>query len=72
MLDTEDYNKREIKVHYSEYTSQWNVTGKSVDKGVKATKTYGVKKASAYKIIETTLNLNDIKIYKKINEGTPE
>ena len=72
LLDTEDYKKREIKVHYSEYTSQWNVTGKSVDKGVKATKTYGVKKASAYKIIETTLNLNDIKIYKKINEGTPE
>lgn len=36
--------KREIKVHYSECTSQWNVTGKSVDKGVKATKTYGVKK----------------------------
>ena len=72
LLDTEDYNKREIKVHYSEYTSQWNVTGKSVDKGVKATKTYGVKKASAYKIIETTLNLNDIKIYKKINEGTED
>ena len=72
LLDTEDYKKREIKVHYSEYTSQWNVTGKSVDKGVKATKTYGVKKASAYKIIETTLNLNDIKIYKKINEGTED
>ena len=72
LLDTEDYKKREIKVHYSECTSQWNVTGKSVDKGVKATKTYGVKKASAYKIIETTLNLNDIKIYKKINEGTED
>ena len=72
LLDTDYWGKQKIKVHYSEYTSQWNVTGKSVDKGVKATKTYGVKKASAYKIIETTLNLNDIKIYKKINEGTPE
>lgn len=72
LLDTDYWDKQKIKVHYSEYTSQWNVTGKSVDKGVKATKTYGVKKASAYKIIETTLNLNDIKIYKKINEGTED
>ena len=72
LLDTDYWGKQKIKVHYSEYTSQWNVTGKSVDKGVKATKTYGVKKASAYKIIETTLNLNDIKIYKKINEGTED
>ena len=72
LLDTDYWDRQKIKVHYSEYTSQWNVTGKSVDKGVKATKTYGVKKASAYKIIETTLNLNDIKIYKKINEGTED
>lgn len=72
LLDTNNGCKREIKVHYSEYTGSWNITGKSVDKGVKATKTYGVKKASAYKIIETTLNLNDIKIYKKINEGTED
>ena len=72
LLDTDYWDKQKIKVHYSEYTSQWNITGKSVDKGVKATKTYGVKKASAYKIIETTLNLNDIKIYKKINEGTED
>ena len=72
LLDTQDWAKEEIKVHYSEFTGAWNVTGKSVDKGVKATKTYGVKKASAYKIIETTLNLNDIKIYKKINVGTDD
>lgn len=72
LLDTDYWDEQKIKVHYSQYTSQWNITGKSVDKGVKATKTYGVKKASAYKIIETTLNLNDIKIYKKINEGTED
>lgn len=70
LLDTDYWNKKKIKVHYSEYTGSWNITEKSLDKGVKATKTYGVKKASAYKIIETTLNLNDVKIYKKINEGT--
>lgn len=68
LLDTDYWEKKKIKVHYSEYTAQWNITGKSEDKGVKATKTYGVQKASAYKIIETTLNLNDIKIYKKITD----
>lgn len=72
LLDTDYWGKKKIKVHYSEFTGGWNVTGKSVDKGVKATKTYGVQKASAYKIIETTLNLNDIKIYKKINVGTED
>lgn len=72
LLDTDYWDKKKIKVHYSEFTGAWNVTGKSADKGVKATNTYGVKKASAYKIIETTLNLNDIKIYKKINVGTEE
>lgn len=72
LLDTDYWDKKKIKVHYSEFTGGWNVTGKSVDKGVKATKTYGVEKASAYKIIETTLNLNDIKIYKKINVGTDD
>lgn len=72
LLDTDYWDKRKIKIHYSESTGSWNITEKSRDKGVKATKTYGVKKASAYKIIETTLNLNDIKIYKKINEGTED
>ena len=72
LLDTDYWDKKKIQVHYSETTTAWNITGKSVDKGVKATKTYGVKKASAYKIIETTLNLSDIKIYKKINEGTED
>lgn len=72
LLDTDSFYQRRIKVKYFERTGSWNITGKSEDKGVKATKTYGVKKASAYKIIETTLNLNDIKIYKKINEGTED
>ena len=73
LLDVNSWHRRDIKVYYSEYTSQWNITGKSKDKGVKATKTYGVPKASAYKIIETSLNLNDIKIYKKIiDEETGE
>ncbi len=73
LLDTSYWAKKDIKVYYSEYTSQWNITGKSKDKGIKAIKTYGVQKASAYKIIEATLNLSDIKIYKKIiDEETGE
>ncbi len=68
LLETPSYHKREIKVHYSQYTSQWNVTGKSVDKSnVKATRTYGIDgKINAYRIIETALNLNDIKVYKTV------
>lgn len=73
LLETREYYKKKIKVTYSERTAQWNITGKSEDKtSVLATKTYGVKKASAYKIIETTLNLNDIKIYKKIIDENGE
>ena len=70
LLETPTYHQRDIKVHYSNYTSQWNVTGKSVDKSnVKATKTYGIDgKTNAYRIIETALNLNDIKVYKTITD----
>lgn len=68
LLETPSYNQSDIRVHYSQYTSQWNVTGKSVDKSnVRATKTYGIDgKINAYRIIETALNLNDIKVYKTI------
>lgn len=68
LLETPSYYQRDIEVHYSKYTSQWNVTGKSLDKSnVKATKTYGIDgKTNAYKIIETALNLNDIKVYKTV------
>jgi len=74
LLETPFYHKSDIKVHYSQYTSQWNVTGKSVDKSnVKATRTYGIDgKINAYKIIETALNLNDIKVYKTIYDENGE
>lgn len=73
LLKTKEYAKKRIKVHYSDYTAQWNISGKSEDKGnILANNDYGVKKANAYKIIETTLNLNDIKIYKKIIDENGE
>ena len=70
LLETPIYYEREIRVHYSDITSQWNITGKSVDKyNVKASKTYGIDgKTNAYRIIETALNLNDIKVYKTITD----
>lgn len=67
LLETPEKYQKYIKVHFSENTSVWNITGKSQDKSnIKATKTYGIdEKTNAYKIIERALNLNDIKVYKK-------
>ena len=63
LLKPQSYNKNKIKVHYSDYTSEWNISGKSEDRGnVLAYSTYGTTRANAYKIIETTLNLKDVKI----------
>ena len=67
LLKTQTNNRTEIGVHYSEYTSQWNISGKSVDRGnVLAYSTYGTTRMNAYKIIETTLNLKDVKIMDTI------
>ncbi len=63
LLKPQSSNRRNISVHYSEYTSEWNISGKSEDRGnVLAYSTYGTARANAYKIIETTLNLKDIRI----------
>ena len=53
-----------IKVHYSGITGEWRIEGKSTDRGnVKAFSTYGTKRINAYEIIETTLNLKDVRIF---------
>lgn len=53
-----------IKVHYSGITGEWRIEGKSTDRGnVKAISTYGTKRINAYEIIETTLNLKDVRIF---------
>ena len=67
LLDVSEYKKEYIKINYSEYTTEWNVSGKSVDGGnIKAIQTYGTKRANAYKILETTLNLKDIRIFDTV------
>ena len=59
LLKPQSSNRSNISVH----TSEWNISGKSEDKGnVLAYSTYGTARANAYKIIETTLNLKDIRI----------
>ena len=63
-LGTPNYARYNIKVHFSEYTGEWNIEGKSYDKmNVKANKTYGTGRINAYKIIEETLNLKDVRIF---------
>lgn len=60
-----------IKVHFSKYTGEWQVEGRSLDKGnVKANNTYGTTRASAYRIIEDSLNLRDVRLRLSGERGT--
>lgn len=67
LLETPRYAQWNIKVHFSPFTSEWNIEGKSYDKGnVRAYNTYGTSRINAYKIIEETLNLKDVRIFDYI------
>ena len=69
LLGTPRYCQWNIKVHYSQFTSEWNIEGKSYDRGnVKAYSTYGTARINAYKIIEETLNLKDVRIFDYIED----
>lgn len=69
LLDTPIYLQYHIKVHFSKFTGEWNIEGKSSDRdNVKANNTYGTHCASAYKIIEDTLNLRDTRIYDYVED----
>ena len=63
-LDTSRRARWDIKVHYSRITGEWRIEGKSKDSyNVKAYSTYGTSRASAYDIIESSLNLKDVRIF---------
>ena len=67
LLETPTYNRKDINVNYSNYTSDWNITGKNIDwKNSRANTTYGTKRINAYQIIEKTLNLKDVQIFENI------
>ena len=68
-LDTPRYAQWNIKVNYSQFTGEWNIEGKSYDRSnVKAYSTYGTSRINAYKIIEETLNLKDVRIFDYIED----
>ena len=62
---------RSMSVNYSPYTSEWRIEGKSAigAADVNAFSTYGTSRISAYKILENTLNLRDVRIYDKIEDA---
>ena len=63
-LDTPRRARWDIKVHYSRITGEWRIEGKSKDSyNVKAYSTYGTSRASAYEIIESSLNLKNVRIF---------
>ena len=67
LLDTPRYNQWDIKVKYSNITAEWYIENKSSDRdNVKAYSVYGTPRINAYKIIEQTLNLKDVKIFDTI------
>lgn len=67
LLDTPQYHQTDIKSVYISHTAEWSVRNKSYDRGsVKANSAYGTTRANAYKIIEETLNLRDVRIFDPV------
>ena len=70
------YLRRAVNVRYSPYTAEWRVEGKTATgRGdIISSETYGTSRANAYKILEETLNLKDVRIYDPIEdaEGKPK
>jgi N12 class adenine-specific DNA methylase len=74
LLETPYMYRRYIDVFYSSYTANWNIKGKNDDRSgnIKANVTYGTSRINAYKIIEETLNLRDVRIFDTIEEDGVE
>lgn len=69
LLDPPFYLRRKIGLEYSEFTAEWNISGKNVDSGnINAYYTYGTDRANAYKILDDTLNLRDVRIYDTVTD----
>ena len=70
-FNTPYYLQRAIQVNYASYTAEWQVTGKSSvsEKDVAAYTTYGTGRANAYKILEDSLNLRDVRIYDTVEDA---
>ena len=70
-FDTPFYLQRSIEVHYSPFTAEWQISGKNVvgQNNVAAYSTYGTGRANAYKILEDSLNLRDVRIYDTVEDA---
>lgn len=69
LLQTPNYSQWKIKVHFSRHTGEWNIEGKSIDRGnPRANNTYGTNRVNAYKIIEDTLNLRDTRVFDYVED----
>ena len=70
LFSTPFYARWKIKVHFSSYTGEWNIEGKSGDSGnVRANSTFGTDRINGYKILEQTLNLKDVRIFDYIEDA---
>lgn len=70
LFGTPYYARWKIKIHFSAYTGEWNIEGKSGDRGnVRAFNTYGTDRINGYKIMEQTLNLKDVRIFDYIEDA---
>ena len=70
-FETPFYLRKNIEVKFSEYTAEWKITGKSSPgyNDVAAYMTYGTERANAYRILEETLNLKDIRVYDTVEDA---
>ena len=70
-FDTPFYLQRSIEVHYSAFTAEWQISGKNAvgQRDVAAYSTYGTSRANAYKILEDSLNLRDVRIYDTVEDA---
>ena len=70
LFDTPWWATRNIKIHYSQFTGEWNIEGKTYDRGnVRSNSTYGTDRINGYKIMEQTLNLKDVRIFDYIEDA---
>lgn len=70
LFDTPWWATRNIKIHYSQFTGEWNIEGKAHDRSnVKANNTYGTDRINGYKIMEQTLNLKDVRIFDYVEDA---
>ena len=70
-FDTPFYLQRSIEVHYSAFTAEWQISGKNAvgQRDVAAYTTYGTSRTNAYKILEDSLNLRDVRIYDTVEDA---